>query len=217
MSDNIEEIDSDSSSLALKVLALELAKDQKRKAKSTSTHSGGDESEDSNTSDETDSPNRGATNLEGITEFTSQPEPNKNTTSSPEERQTLFFFQIEDKTQSTPFRPEDPENYNRGFPVNSSGQIDSIFISAQSNTFRVMLEIDGDKILDNASWSELNSISQELAHVGAYQESGGNYILSISDYPFNETLDLSIRPISETVFDYIRVELMLDEYTTGTE
>lgn len=127
-------------------------------------------------------------------------------------RETLFFLELNDKTQASSFRPEDGD---KDFPINASGQVDNILILSQDKTFSVYLEADDDRLLDNKSWSTINSNSQELPHVGGYQKQNGDYVLSISDYPFNEKLDFSIQPTQETTFRTIRVEVMIDEYTRG--
>lgn len=129
-----------------------------------------------------------------------------------DERQTLFFFQNEDLTESNSFRPEDPNDRDKSFPVKAFGQIDSIFVQSPSNNFSVYLEIDGDRIIESKSWSDLDAISQELAHISAYQRQSGEFVVSVSDYVFNDEIDFSIRPNEEITFDFIRVELMIDDF-----
>ena len=124
------------------------------------------------------------------------------------DRATLFYFELADVTKKTPFVPEDRD---KTFPVRGSGQIDSIIIQSQSNLFSATLEVDGNRLLDGDSWDSINTITQELPHIGAYQTSSGIYVLSISDYIFNEQVDLSLRPDGEVTFDGIRVEIMIDE------
>jgi len=218
MTDNKNiDVEGDEPSLALNVLLSELARSGELSTDSVSPHTAGEESIESTDSSETDSPNRGATQLEGISTNTRESPFNQNMSPTPEQRETLFFFQINNRTQTTPFTPEDPEQVGRGFPIRGSGQVDSIVVVAQADTFSVTLETDNDKIIDNESWSDLNTLSADLAHIGAYQRVSGEYVLSINDYPFNEVLDFSIRPSQSTTFDTIRVEVMLDEYTTGVE
>lgn len=216
MSDKFEQA-SDESSIALRILTAELAKEQSTSAESTSPQRAGENSSEDGPSTDSEPTHRGGTQIEGITTNTRESPLNENISSKPEERQTLFFFQIDNRTQATPFTPEDPEQTGRGFPIKGSGQIDSIIIVAQQNTFNVTLEVDNDKIVDNESWSELDILSADLAHIGAYQRASGEYVMSLSDYTFNQVLDFSIRPTSQTTFDTIRVEVMLDEYTTGVE
>jgi hypothetical protein len=199
-----------SGSTAMNIIFLE-------EQQTTSTHSGGQQTNESTSSDSPDTPHRGDTQIKGIATDTSESPLNISASPSPELRETLFFFQINNRTQATPFTPEDPEKTGRGFPIEGSGQIDSIVVVAKSNTFNVTLETDGDKIVDNQSWSQLDVLSSDLAHIGAYQRTSGEYVVSLSDYPFNEIVDFSIRPTQQTTFDTIRVEVILDQYTTGAK
>jgi len=144
-------------------------------------------------------------------------EPDDNTTEEPVRRETLYFFEITDKSRTGSFRPKSDTVEKRKFPLNTSGQIETILVIAQSDTFNITLDIDNDKVLDNNSWQSINDVSQELSHIAGYQRSSGEYVLSISDYPFNDRLDFSIKATGQTTFDRIRVEVMVDEFTRGAE
>jgi len=122
----------------------------------------------------------------------------------------LFFFENRNITTSIAFDPEGSQKDDDSFPVRGKGQIDNILVQADSDTFSVTLKVDDDELIDNRNWSYLNSISQELAHIGAYQKSSGEYVLSISDYPFKNEVKFSILPTQETTFELIRAELMIE-------
>lgn len=211
MTKEVEEIDV-SESTSLEVALLEALG-------SGTTDVGSNDSDNSNEepNDDLETDNHTEETIEGIVSDVQEKEPSESSTNERVERETLFFFEINDKTTIGSFRPEDPEQQGRGFPIKASGQVDTMLIVAQDSTFKATLLIDGDKVLDNESWSSLNSISQELAHIGAYSTDSDKYVLSIADYPFNESVDLSIRATEQTTFETIRVELMLDEYTKGPE
>lgn len=176
------------------------------------------ESEDEQQPSPTDRPSRGDSQdsplLEGIGVDTRERPVDEGISDRKALRETLVFGQEDDITTSSSFRPT-TDNGEDIFPLRGSGQIDSMFISSASNTFKVFLELDGDKILDSISWSDLESQSDELAHIGAYQKSSGDFVVSINDYPFNQEIDFSIKPAQQTSFNTIRVEIMLDEYGTG--
>ena len=127
------------------------------------------------------------------------------------DRKTLFYFELDSVTRSTPFVPEDPSNSDKTFPVNASGQLDSILVIADSDDFSATIEVDDNTVLDNDSWQSVEAVSQELPHIGAYERREGGYVLSISDYIFNDHVDFSLRPDGETTFETIRVEIMVDE------
>jgi len=155
--------------------------------------------------------------LSGITVDSPEEDTDENISENETQRETLYFFQLDNITRGGAFRPKDESNDAENFPLEASGQIETITIVSDSDTFETTFILDDDKVIDGTSWSELNSISQELAHIGAYQRSEGDYVLSISDYPFNEVVDLSIAPESETTFSLIRVEIMIDEYSKGVK
>lgn len=153
--------------------------------------------------------------LDGIRSEVTETEDDPNETEERVERQTLFFFKLEDIQRKGHFRPDNPKVGDKGFPLQSSGQIESITIIAGSSNFSTFVQVDDDKVLDDEDWSYINDISQELPHIGAYRRTDDDYVLSISDYPFNREIDFSIEAKEEISFTLIRVEIMLDEYTTG--
>ena len=127
------------------------------------------------------------------------------------DRETLFYFELDNITRTTPFVPEDPSDRNKTFPVNASGQLDSILVIADSDDFSATVEVDDNTVLDNDAWQSIEAVSQELPHIGAYERRDGGYVLSISDYVFNDHVDFSLRPDGETTFETIRVEIIVDE------
>lgn len=125
----------------------------------------------------------------------------------------IYYFEQNNITRNITFDPQQPDTEgDKGFPVRARGQIDSIIVEAQSNDFRLAVRVDDDDIVDNKHFSDLQSISQELAHIGAYEKSNGNYVFSLADYTFRDELRFSIIPNGSITFDLIRVELMLDEF-----
>lgn len=214
----VETIDLTDSSTTLEVaLAEVLSGSDEQPDKDVGSNNNGVEEEPTEQIEESNDKSVNTSNelLEGISTDTTETKPDENITDEPVERQSLFFYQIDDKTTEGSFRPEDPGDSSKRFPLKSSGQIETITVVSQSSSFNATLILDSDKIIDNKSWSYLDTLSQELSHIGAYQRSGGEYVLSISDYPFNKEIDFSLRPTDDVTFDVIRVELMIDEYTTG--
>lgn len=150
----------------------------------------------------------------------SQPEDNQNDKEVEEqtdvvcedESPELFFFENKDVTRSNTFDPEGDTDEDKSLPLQARGQIDNILLQGDKNTYRVFLRVDSDVVIDNERLSDLQSISQELVHIGAYQKTSGEHVLSVSDYPFKDELIMSISPTEETAFDIIRVEVMVDEF-----
>lgn len=141
----------------------------------------------------------------------------QNTTEDVVERESLFFFEVNDKTAKSTFRPENKRQIDRDFPLRTSGEISTILVIAEDNTFSSTLVLDGDKVLDDKAWSDIDNLSGELSHIETEARQDGKYVLSINDYPFNETIDFSISPNSQTTFNLIRVEIIEDEYTKGPQ
>jgi len=125
----------------------------------------------------------------------------------------IYYFEQNNITRDITFDPQQPDSEgDKGFPVRARGQIDSIIVESQSDDFRLAVRVDDDNIVDDKHFTNLQSISQELAHIGAYQKSNGNYVFSLADYTFRDELRFSIIPNGSITFDLIRVELMLDEF-----
>jgi len=122
----------------------------------------------------------------------------------------LFFFEAQNITRSSPFDPQTDDG-EESFPVRGTGQIDNILVQAQSDTFKVFLRIDDDNVIDDKQFSQLQNLSQELTHISAYQRSSGDYILSITDYPFKKEVKFSLSPTQQTTFDLIRPELRMED------
>jgi len=216
MSKEVEVIDVDEEASSLYTILAEVLSAETEENDTEESNDNIDESTDKETIEES-SENNKEREIKGILTSKEERKPEYDTkTEEPVKRETLFFFEVNDDTYSTPFRPEDPTNSDKDFPLKASGQIDNIFIVTSDNTYQITLIIDGDKVLNNEKWIDIETLSQELAHIEAYQRTDDNrYVLSISDYPFNEEVDLSIRPTGSTKFDVIRTEIMVDEYTRG--
>ena len=128
------------------------------------------------------------------------------------EDKELTFFERKNITRSTPFDPESKDG-KESFPIRGRGSIDNILVQSESDTFGLFLRVDDDDIIDNESFTYLNSISQELSHISAYQRTDGDYIVSITDYPFTESVEFSIIPTEETTFTLIRPEVITKGHT----
>lgn len=125
-----------------------------------------------------------------------------------DDNEDLFFFETQNVTRSIAFDPESPDGDEK-FPIQGRGSIDNILVQAESDTFEVFLRVDDDTIIDAKKFSYLESLSQELSHISAYQRTNGDYILSITEYPFKERVKFSLIPSQETTFTLIRPELRL--------
>jgi len=127
-----------------------------------------------------------------------------------------IFFKMDNVSDSTPFVPEDPNKPDRSFPIKGNGQVDSILLISDRDSYTVTFSVDDNDILERDSWSSINTISQELPHISAYEQSGsGNYVLSINDYVYSEEVNMSIRPSNQVTFDTIRVEMIADSIDGG--
>jgi len=124
-------------------------------------------------------------------------------------REELVFSQDTERIESRSFRPHDD------LPLRASGEIDNILMKSQSKDFRIYVEVDDAKVVDSASYTELETVSNELSNISAYQRSDGSYVVNISDYPFSNDIDVSIAPQSQMTFDLVRTEIKVDNFTTN--
>lgn len=91
-------------------------------------------------------------------------------------------------------------------PVHQDGTLVDAVVIAEDSNFALKVEIDEHDIIDD-TYSYISDVSTELSKVGAYQTSNGNYLVHVTDYDFNERLDVGIRPQNENIeFKLIRIE-----------
>lgn len=126
-----------------------------------------------------------------------------------EEKETIVFYELNDVNESGSFVPENPNSTSRSLPVKGSGEVDNILLISDSDSYRVTFIVDKNEILEYKRWSDIEAISQELPHIGAYEQNPDGYVLSISDYPYEEEVTLAIRP-EDVTFSTIRVEIIAD-------
>lgn len=130
-----------------------------------------------------------------------------------DEGSKLFFIERENFTIDRPFTPvfEDEEGEIRQLPLSDSGVLDSLVVIGDSSNYRMTLEVDEFNVVDDKTFSELQSISIELSHVGAFTNDGKS-IISVSSYPFQEHLNMELEPTGEEVdFTLVRLEVITGE------
>ena len=66
------------------------------------------------------------------------------------------------------------------YSSNKKGTLHEALIIADSPNFRVVLSVDKTLMLD-ASWSEINAVTQELTDITAFRRLTGDYVFRISN------------------------------------
>lgn len=91
-----------------------------------------------------------------------------------------------------------------GFQVEGPGMIDTVVIRGDSSDYAVEIETDS-AVLIRDNWTALNTLSDDLTHISAYQDSGDSIVV-VQDYPYREYSTVAIDPGSEMTFERIRAE-----------
>lgn len=94
-------------------------------------------------------------------------------------------------------------------PISGKGVLDTFVVKSNNSNFEVRIEIDEFDVI-NDDFTTLQSLTTELSHVGAFT-SNGDSIVSASDYPFNERINIIITPLPETeiTLSVARAELIM--------
>lgn len=93
--------------------------------------------------------------------------------------------------------------------IDGPGSIDTLLVVADSESFGVRVESDGDQSLVDALYPRLDMWSEELDHVSAYQARQGQYAISVTNFPFREWARTVVRVEDETTFEWVRAVFTL--------
>ena len=102
-----------------------------------------------------------------------------------EARPQAIAVQVKPSGRKTRIKRIDNLTLGRGgsryvYSSNHRGRLYEALVISNSPNFKVILNVDGVPEL-NASWSEINKITQEVTGITAFQRLEGDYALRISD------------------------------------
>lgn len=96
-------------------------------------------------------------------------------------------------------------------PIRGSGNLENFLIVADDPQFRVRVNVDDHEVIDD-EFNFIESISNELTKISAYKDLDDRHIVSVSNYEFDERVNVLIRPTADPInFEVIRVEVERDE------
>ncbi len=125
----------------------------------------------------------------------------------PELRKVTRVIRKTDVNTSNVVRLEDNVSWTGGRKVEGSGKLRQLVLKANNQRFLTKLKLDGKVYIDDY-WAGLNSITTELDSVAAYQ-TGSNYVVSVSDVYFRESLETAVRPVGTITFPLMFLEVEL--------
>ena len=120
----------------------------------------------------------------------------------------VIILQEQDFEINSTYRVQGQDDQDNVYetPFKFEGFLDTFVFKSDSNNFRATVEIDEFDVLDRQEFTNIQDISIELSHVGAF-ESNGSYVLSVSSYPFSRRLHIEIEPLETITVELIRTEL----------
>lgn len=71
--------------------------------------------------------------------------------------------------------------------IRGTGQMKEFMVRSDVANFTVHVKVDGDTLYED-TWADLNSISQPVGEVAAFQDENGKYIVHLEDIDFKEEL-----------------------------
>lgn len=108
--------------------------------------------------------------------------------------------ELDDVTKSRDFYVT-PDEFGRSIP--GPGSLDTFMVVGDSDTFGVRVETETTTLVDE-SFTRLESFSSHLDHVSA-NTSGGDRVVSVTDFPFRERLRCQVTVQGETTFSWVRL------------
>lgn len=131
--------------------------------------------------------------------------------STDEEKSGLILIEQRNFTIKNSFtlQGKDANGKSISMPISGEGVLDTFVVKSDNNSFKVRIEIDEFNVIDD-DFSTLQNLTTELSHIGAYT-SNGNNIVSASNYPFDERINIIITPLpgAEITLSVARAELMM--------
>ena len=120
----------------------------------------------------------------------------------------VIILQEQDFTIDSTYRVQGQDDQDNVYesPFRFEGFLDTFVFKSNSNNFNATVEVDEFDVLNRQAFTDIQDISIELSHVGAF-ESNGSYVLSVSSYPFSERLYIQIEPLETITVELVRTEI----------
>lgn len=119
-----------------------------------------------------------------------------------------LVYEEEDESRSRPFHVT-PEG---GMSVAGPGSLDTLLVVvSDSDNFGVRVETESATLVDDM-FDRLSTFSDELEHVTARTMGSGERVISVTDFPFRDSVRAEVR-VTET----LTVQWLRAVYTTGRE
>lgn len=90
--------------------------------------------------------------------------------------------------------------------IEGLGELRSFVVLAESQDYSVLIKTDNKERVSD-SYSDLEALSSELTHLGAYEKEG-KYLINVSNYPFRESLKIALIPHDTVLFSELRAEVL---------
>jgi hypothetical protein len=95
------------------------------------------------------------------------------------------------------------------FPIRGDGHLKNFVLRSPTDSFSIRVEADDANIVDD-DFTTLSSFSAELEDISAYEDTDGKYVVSVSDYDFEEHFNIVIRGDGSTM-DIVRAEVVKND------
>jgi len=118
-----------------------------------------------------------------------------------------LVYEREDFTESGRFHVTPEE---AGMRVPGPGSLDTLLVACGSDNFGVRVETKTTTLLDD-DYTRLERFSSDLAHVSAYQNTSGGYVISVSDFPYLQHVRAAVTVRGEADFDWVRAVYTIEE------
>lgn len=136
-----------------------------------------------------------------------------------EDKKEVVVIEEKNITRDGVFYPKDSreENPIQSLPVHGEGELDLLIVRSNSQNFSLEVSVDDTDIIDDMTYTELNNLAPDLSHISAYDTADGEFVVTVTDYPFYEIVRARIRANDEITFPLIRVELFMDRIDVQEE
>jgi len=95
------------------------------------------------------------------------------------------------------------------FPIRGNGRLKNFVLRSPTDSFSIRVEADDANIVDD-DFTTLSSFSAELEDISAYEDTDGKYVVSVSDYGFEEHFNIVIRGDGNAM-DIVRAEVVKND------
>lgn len=112
-------------------------------------------------------------------------------------------MQREETTTNGSFHISEP---GQSLPVAGPGTLVSAVVIAETDQFDVFVELD-DQTVASAPAATLRTRSAELERIAVYERENGDTVVTVSDYQFQQHVDVVITPQESITFPLQRAEV----------